>query len=63
MRILVDESLPRQLVALLIGHDARMVQAEGWSSVKNGDLRRIAAAAGFDVFVTPNLNAYARPQA
>lgn len=54
VRILVDESLPRQLVPLLIGHDARMVQAEGWSSIKNGELLRRAAAAGFEVFVTPD---------
>ncbi len=54
MRILVDESLPRQLVALLVGHDARMVQAEGWSSIRNGELLRRAAAAGFDVFLTPD---------
>lgn len=54
MRILIDESLPRQLVPLLIGHDARMVQTEGWSSVKNGELLRRAAASGFDVFVTPD---------
>lgn len=53
MRVLVDESLPRQLVALLIGHDACMVQAEGWSAVKNGELLR-RAAAGFEVFVTPD---------
>ena len=54
MRILVDESLPRQLVPLLVGHDARMVQAEGWSAVQNGELLRRAAAAGYDVFVTPD---------
>lgn len=48
MRVLIDESLPRQLVPLLIGHAARMVQAEGWSSVQNGELLRSAAAAGFD---------------
>jgi len=54
VRILIDESLPRQLVPLLIGHDARMVQAEGWSSIKNGELLRRAAAAGFDAFVTPD---------
>ena len=54
VRTLVDELLPRQLVALLIGHEARMVQAEGWSSVKNGELLRRAAAAGFDVFLAPD---------
>jgi hypothetical protein len=54
VRILGDESLPRQLVPLLVGHDARMVQAEGWSSVQNGELLRRAAAVGYDVFVTPD---------
>jgi len=54
VRILVDESLPRQLVPLLLGHDARMVQAEGWSGVKNGELLRRAAAAGYDVLLTPD---------
>ena len=54
MRVLIDESLPRQVVPLLTGHDARMVQTEGWSSVKNGELLRRAAAAGFEAFVTPD---------
>lgn len=31
-----------------------MVQAEGWSAVKNGELLRRAATAGFEVFVTPD---------
>ena len=31
-----------------------MVQAEGWSSVQNGELLRRAAAAGYHVFVTPD---------
>ena len=31
-----------------------MVQTEGWSSVKNGELLRRAAAAGFEAFVTPD---------
>jgi hypothetical protein len=54
VRVLIDESLPRQLARLLVGHDARMVQAEGWSSLKNGELLRRAAAAGFEVLVTPD---------
>ena len=33
-----------------------MVQAMGWSSVRNGDLLRRAAAAGFEAFVTPDQN-------
>ncbi len=53
-RVLIDESLPRQLVSLLIGHDAKTVQAEGWSAVKNGELLLSAVAARFEVFVTPD---------
>lgn len=32
------------------------VQAAGWSSIKNGELLRRAAAAGFEVFLTPDRN-------
>ena len=54
VRILVDASFPRQLVPLLAGHDARMVHADGWSSVQNRELLRRAAAAGHEVVVTPD---------
>jgi len=33
-----------------------MVQEVGWSAVKNGELLRRAAAAGFEVLVTPDRN-------
>lgn len=33
-----------------------MVQAAGWSAIKNGELLRRAAAAGFYVFLTPDRN-------
>ncbi len=33
-----------------------MVQQEGWSSVKNGELLRRAAASEFVVFITPDRN-------
>ena len=33
-----------------------MVQAAGWSAIQNGELLRRAAAAGFDVFLTPDRN-------
>lgn len=56
LRILIDESLPRGLASALKGHDARTVQQEGWSSIKNGDLLRAAAKAGFQVLLTPDRN-------
>ena len=55
MRILLDESLPRDLSALLIGHEVATVRAAGWSGIKNGTLLALAAAQ-FDVFVTADRN-------
>ena len=51
MRILLDESLPRKLAGLLIGHDVVTVAKAGWSSKKNGELLQLAASR-FDVFIT-----------
>ena len=59
MRVLIDECLPRQLKAWLIGkHDAVTVQEAGWANIKNGILLRLANEAGFDVFVTADKNMY-----
>ena len=55
MRILLDESLPRDLAALLVGHEVVTVRAVGWSGVKNGKLLTLAAAR-FDVFITADRN-------
>jgi len=52
LRILLDEQLPRQLAAYLVGHDARTVQQESWAGLKNGALLTQAEDAGFSVFVT-----------
>jgi hypothetical protein len=51
VRVLLDESVPRQLAARLVGHDVSTVQREGWSGTKNGALLRRAAEV-FDAFVT-----------
>ena len=55
MRILLDESLPRDLALLIVGHEAVTVQATGWSSIKNGKLLALAATQ-FDVFLTADRN-------
>lgn len=55
MRILLDESLPRPLGALLIGHLASTVRDEGWTSLKNGELLR-RAAERFDALLTADQN-------
>lgn len=55
MRLLLDESLPRPLVDVLTGHDARTVTQMGWTSRSNGALLRQAAAA-FDALLTADQN-------
>jgi predicted nuclease of predicted toxin-antitoxin system len=39
MRILLDESLPSRLAAMLVGHQATAVQGRAWASLKKGKYR------------------------
>jgi len=55
VRVLLDESLPRPLGRLLVGHAVRTVGQAGWTSFKNGVLLRLAAT-GFDVLITADQN-------
>jgi hypothetical protein len=50
-RVLLDESLPRQLAPLLVGHDVQTVRQAGWAGLSNGELLR-QAATRFDVLAT-----------
>lgn len=52
MRILLDESLPRQLAHELPGHDVRTVSQEKWTGLKNSEVLRRAKSGGFEVFIT-----------
>jgi predicted nuclease of predicted toxin-antitoxin system len=56
VRVLLDEQLPRQLAAALIGHEVRTVQQQGWAGLKNGELLRRAAESALQVFVTADQN-------
>jgi hypothetical protein len=56
MRVLLDESLPRQLARELVGHTVRTVPQEGWAGLQNGALLRSAVDAKFDAFVTADQN-------
>jgi predicted nuclease of predicted toxin-antitoxin system len=51
MRVLLDESLPRQLRRVLPEHEVRTVPEAGWAGTRNGELLRLAEQR-FDVFVT-----------
>lgn len=56
MRVLLDESLPRQLVRELKSHTVHTVREMGWNSIKNGELIKVARADGFEVLVTADQN-------
>jgi hypothetical protein len=55
VRLLLDESLPRPLTELLVGHDVRTVTQMGWTSVSNGALLQ-QAAAEFHAVLTADQN-------
>ena len=55
MRILLDESLPHDLAALILGHHVSTVRDEGWTSIKNGKLLALAATK-FDAFIAADRN-------
>ncbi|MDQ2666175.1 MAG: hypothetical protein M3Z05_09210 [Gemmatimonadota bacterium] len=52
LRVLLDESVPNDLLLQLTGFDAVTVQSLGWAGMKNGVLLRAAGEAGFQVLVT-----------
>jgi predicted nuclease of predicted toxin-antitoxin system len=56
VRILLDESLPRQLAQSFPGHYVSTVVQQQWTGLKNGDLLRRAKEEGFEVFVTADQN-------
>jgi hypothetical protein len=56
MRVPLDEQLPRHLAREIGGHDVSTVQQQGWAGLKNGELLRVAADAGFEVLVTADRN-------
>jgi len=51
VRILPDESLPRQLAGLLTGHDVTTVPRAGWAGLRNGELL-LRADGEYEVFIT-----------
>ena len=55
MRLLLDESLPKPLADLLLGHEVRTVAQMGWTALANGALLRQAALT-FDALLTADQN-------
>lgn len=55
MKVLLDECVPRRLVADINGHFVSTVPQAGWAGIKNGRLLR-SAETEFDVLVTVDQN-------
>jgi hypothetical protein len=47
---------PATFARELRGHEVNTVQQKGWAGLRNGELFRCAADAGFEVFVTADRN-------
>lgn len=52
MRILFDQGTPVAIRRFLAGHAVRTANQQGWATLKNGSLLRVAEEAGFDVLLT-----------
>jgi hypothetical protein len=55
VRILLDECLPRPLIRLITGHDAKTVPEMGWAGKSNGELMALMTGL-FDAFLTVDRN-------
>jgi hypothetical protein len=55
VRVLLDENLPLEFAADIVGHSVATVRGLGWSGTKNGELMRRAASV-CDILVTMDRN-------
>jgi hypothetical protein len=56
VRILFDQGTPVPLRKFLPGHEIKTAYQQGWDTLLNGDLLRVAEEAGFDVLLTTDKN-------
>ena len=56
MRILFDQGTPAPLRRWLSAHPVSTAYEQGWSTVTNGDLIRLAEQQGYDLLITTDTN-------
>src|SRR5580704_3323819 len=56
MLILFDQATPFPLRKFLPGHVIKTAYQQGWSTLLNGDLLRVAEESGFDLLLTADKN-------
>jgi predicted nuclease of predicted toxin-antitoxin system len=52
MRVLFDQGTPVPIRHALKGHTVRTAREQGWSTLVNGELLRVAEEAGFEILLT-----------
>jgi hypothetical protein len=55
VRVLLDEQMPKDLVAELAGHEVRTIGQMGWKGLENGELLA-RAAERFDALISMDKN-------
>ncbi len=56
MKLLLDENLPKKLIADFPEHEIYTVSNKGWNSKRNGELLKLMVAENFDVLFTFDQN-------
>jgi len=56
MRVLFDQGTPLAIRNALLDHSVRTVREQGWSTLSNGELLRVAEEAGFEVLLATDTN-------
>ena len=56
MLVLFDQGTPVGIRDALLGHVVKTARQQGWDTLFNGELLRVAEAGGFDVLLTTDKN-------
>jgi len=56
MLVLFDQGTPVGIRDALLGHVVKTARQQGWDTLLNGELLRVAEAGGFDVLLTTDKN-------
>jgi hypothetical protein len=56
MLVLFDHGTPRGIARSLHPHTIKEAKAQGWDTLTNGELLRVAEEAGFDLLLTTDKN-------
>lgn len=56
MLVLFDHGTPRGIAGSLHPHTVKEAKAQGWDTLRNGELLKVAEEAGFDVLLTTDKN-------